>query len=103
MRSARIKVHENIAGVLEEIERGTNYVFRYLPAYRGAVVSLTMPVRDEPYVYSSFPPFLDGLLPEGPQLDALLKQEKIDRDDLFKQLVTVGQDLVGAVTIEEVA
>jgi serine/threonine-protein kinase HipA len=35
-------------------------------------------------------------------LDALLRQQKIDRNDLFGQLVTVGRDLVGAVTVEEI-
>jgi HipA-like protein len=35
-------------------------------------------------------------------LDALLKQAKIDRNDLFSQLMIVGKDPVGAVSIEEV-
>lgn len=32
-------------------------------------------------------------------LDALLRNAKIDRDDPFSQLLAVGQDLVGAVTV----
>jgi serine/threonine-protein kinase HipA len=35
-------------------------------------------------------------------LEGLLRQKKIDRSDLFFQLVAVGGDLVGAVTVEEV-
>jgi serine/threonine-protein kinase HipA len=35
-------------------------------------------------------------------LDGLLRQQKIDKDDLFSQLVAVGKDLVGAVTVEEI-
>ncbi len=55
------------------------------------------------YTYASFPPFFDGLLPEGNQLDGLLKIRKIDKDDYFSQLMAVGGDLVGAVTVEEIA
>ncbi len=35
-------------------------------------------------------------------LDALLRKYKIDRNDYFGQLIKVGQDVVGAVTIEEI-
>jgi hypothetical protein len=31
-------------------------------------------------------------------LQALLKKQKIDRNDCFTQLVTVGQDLVGSLS-----
>jgi serine/threonine-protein kinase HipA len=52
------------------------------------------------YSFDSFPPFFDGLLPEGIQLESLLRRRKIDRGDLFAQLVAVGADLVGVVTVE---
>jgi len=58
-----------------------------------------MPVRSEPYEFDRFPPFFDGLLPEGAQLEALLRTAKIDRDDPMRQLLTVGGDLVGSVTV----
>ena len=61
-----------------------------------------MPVRVEPYIFNQFPSFFDGLLPEGYQLEALLRRLKIDRDDRFSQLVTTGKDVVGSVTIEEI-
>ncbi len=38
-----------------------------------------MPVSDKVYEFSSFPPFFEGLLPEGYQLEGLLKFGKIDR------------------------
>jgi serine/threonine-protein kinase HipA len=87
------------AAILEEIERGRAYRVTYDPSYTGPPISLTMPVRSEPYDFTAFPPFFDGMLPEGAQLDALLRQAKIDRNDPFQQLVTVGADLVGAVTV----
>jgi serine/threonine-protein kinase HipA len=61
-----------------------------------------MPVNQKRFSFDSFPPFFDGLLPEGFQLDGLLKFGKIDRNDLFSQLMAVGSDLVGNVTIEEI-
>ncbi len=44
----------------------------------------------------------EGLLPEGEMLGGLLRQLKIDAKDLFSQLMAVGRDLVGAVTVEEI-
>lgn len=87
------------AGTLREDDDGT-FSFGYEAGYAGPPVSLTMPVRSEPYIYTRFPPFFEGLLPEGYQLEALLKKAKLDRHDYFGQLVQVGADLVGSVTIE---
>ena len=87
------------AGTLREDDDGT-FSFGYEAGYAGPPVSLTMPVRSEPYIYTRFPPFFEGLLPEGYQLEALLKKAKLDRHDDFGQLVQVGAELVGSVTIE---
>lgn len=102
MRSAEIRVHGVRAGLLEELEPGSSYRFAYDPDYQGPPVSLTMPVSDGAFSYDGFPPFFDGLLPEGAQLEALLRQRKLDRGDLFGQLVAVGNDMVGAVTAHAV-
>ncbi|MFT5516934.1 MAG: serine/threonine-protein kinase HipA [Rhodothermales bacterium] len=59
-----------------------------------------MPVRNEPYRFDRFPAFFDGLLPEGWQLDALLRARKLDRTDYMGQLLSVGADTVGDVTVE---
>ncbi len=99
MREALVCFQSIPAGRLVEQESG--YFFEYLSDYHGAPISLTMPVRRERYEFPHFPPFFDGLLPEGPQLEALLRQVKLDRHDLMGQLITVGGDLVGAVTVEQ--
>lgn len=98
MRKAIILVHDQLAGTLEEVEPNRHYVFTYLPAYHGAPVSLTMPIANSRYVFDTFPPFFEGLLPEGMMLDGLLRRLKIDRNDFFAQLAATGEDLVGAVT-----
>jgi serine/threonine-protein kinase HipA len=102
MRRAKVFVHAVEAGVLEELTPGAEYVFRYLDDYQGAPVSLTMPVKQKELRFDSFPPFFEGLLPEGIMLDGLVRQNKLDKDDFFGQLLIVGDDLVGAVTVREI-
>jgi serine/threonine-protein kinase HipA len=99
MRKANVFMQGKPAGVLEEIEKGKRYRFTYNDDYSGLPVSLTMPVRERSFDFERFPPFFDGLLPEGELLEALLKRSKIDRNDCFSQLLAVGENLVGAVTI----
>jgi serine/threonine-protein kinase HipA len=70
--------------------------------YSGAPVSLTLPLSKAQYRFTSFPAFFEGLLPEGTQLAALLRDRKINRSDLFGQLMACGTDCVGAVTVKEV-
>ena len=102
MRKAKVYMHGTPAGMLEEIEPGTKYQFIYNGDYSGEPVSLTMPVEQKEFEFNEFPPFFDGLLPEGIMLESLLKHKKIDKTDYFSQLIAVGADMVGAVTVEEV-
>jgi serine/threonine-protein kinase HipA len=101
MRKACISVNGVKAGILEELQNRT-YQFTYFNDYQGASVSLTMPLNVKVYNFDTFPSFFEGLLPEGVMLEALLRKFKIDRNDYFSQLIIVGQDVVGAVTIEEI-
>lgn len=100
MKKAKIFVSNVLAGELQEIERRKKYAFIYLKEYQGPPVSLEMPVSHQIYEYDRFPPFFEGLLPEGIMLEGLLRQTKLDRDDFMGQLITVGGDLVGNVTVE---
>ena len=102
MRKSKVFVSGIYAGNLVEMEDGKAYYFEYLPAYSGQVVSLTMPLSQQKYSFKNFPPFFDGLLPEGWQLEALLKNKKIDRYDYFSQLMCVGKDTVGNVSLDEI-
>ncbi len=101
MRRAEVSMHGLPAGVLEEIESGKKFRFAYYESYDGPPVSLTMPLAEKEFLFDRFPPFFDGLLPEGLLLEGLLKQCKIDKYDYFSQLAAVGNDLVGAVTVKE--
>ncbi|MGB8490321.1 MAG: HipA N-terminal domain-containing protein [Bacteroidales bacterium] len=101
MRKAKIYVKGVEAGTLTELQQGKDYLFEYIDGYEGLEVSRTMPRNVKVYKFDKFPPFFDGLLPEGIQLDGLLKIKKIDRSDHFSQLIAVGDDMVGVVTVKE--
>ncbi|MCP4347649.1 MAG: toxin HipA [Desulfobacterales bacterium] len=102
MRKAKVSFHGEQAGILEEIEKNRKYRFTYDDEYKGSRVSLTMPTGKKVWEYDTFPPFFEGLLPEGFNLEALLRIHKIDPDDCFSQLAAVGADLPGAVTVAEI-
>jgi serine/threonine-protein kinase HipA len=99
MRKANVFMQGKPAGVLEEIEKGKRYRFTYNDDYAGLPISLTMPVRGRIFNFDRFQPFFDGLLPESVLLEALLKRSKIDRNDFFSQLLAVGENFVGAVSV----
>ena len=99
MKQAIVYVHGNRAGILTEMN-ANEYYFEYDENYQGEAVSLTMPVNHRKYGYKSFPPFFEGLLPEGIMLEGLLRIAKIDKTDYFSQLLATGNDLVGAVTVK---
>lgn len=102
MRKAKVYNFGIPAGELIEIEPRQKYKFVYFDDYNGSPVSLTMPVAKKEFTFEEFPPFFDGLLPEGVQLEALIRQMKIDKNDFFSQIIHVGKDLVGSVTLEEI-
>lgn len=97
-RRAMVFQRDVLAGRIAQQESG-EWSFAYESGYTGPPVSLTLPVRAEPYVFADFPPFLDGLLPEGAQLEALLRRLKIDRRDCYRQLIAVGLDVVGSLKV----
>lgn len=100
MRQASVYVDKQFAGILTETDN-KHYVFEYDEIYHGAPVSLTMPLVQKRFEYSHFPAFFDGVLPEGIMLAALLKLDKLDAHDYFGQLIAVGNDLVGSVSVHE--
>lgn len=102
MKRANVFVDGNLSGELIELKKGKEYRFEYCEKYVGLSVSLTMPTNQKIYLFDRFPPFFEGLLPEGGMLIALLKKAKIDDNDLFEQLMRVGKDMVGNVTVERV-
>lgn len=85
------------------VETGKQVAFTYDAkwlARRDAVpVSLTIPLRPEPYVSDGLHPFFENLLPEGWLLELATKKLKIAKDDAFGLLVATCADCIGAVEI----
>lgn len=100
MRKAKVFVKKMHAGYLLDLQNG-KYHFHYLDGYKGTPVSLTMPTTNQYYEFDNFPPFFEGLLPEGIALEAFLRKYKLNRDDYFGQLLYLGKDLVGAISVIE--
>ena len=100
MRTAVVYQQGKLAGLLTEVDP-SHYHFTYEPGYTGEPVSLALPVRTAPYDFPALPPIFEGLLPEGVQLEAMLRRHKVDRHDLFTQLLIVGADVVGSLTVQE--
>ena len=93
------------AGRIERRDDG-RYLFAYRPEYlarSGArAVSLTLPLRSEPFESPVLFPFFSGLLAEGNLKELQCRLLRIDPDDDFTRLLkTTRQDVVGAVTVEE--
>ncbi len=90
------------AGVLSKI--GNHYRFIYDSAYvnrhDSLPISVSIPLQSDPYEFDSFPPFFDGLLPEGWLLELESTKYKINRGDKFALLLAVGENCIGAVHIE---
>ena len=55
------------AGILTESDEGYSFVYDkdYLSMPEAQGISLTMPLREEPFLSNTLHPFFDGLIPEG--------------------------------------
>ena len=103
-RKAYVYVRDTYAGVLSETDSG--YTFSYDRAYMlradATAVSLTLPLREEPYRSSTLFSFFDGLIPEGWLLNVISRNWKLLPTDRFGLLLKACKDPIGNVSIMEV-
>jgi serine/threonine-protein kinase HipA len=102
VRRGRVRLDGKEVGVLEELEGGGSrftYDAAWLQASGAQPVSLTLPLREEPYVNRNVHPFFENLLPEGWLLEVSTAQLKLSKDDIFGLLLAMCRDCVGAVEI----
>ena len=100
-RRAIVLLDGQPVGVIEE--NGTGTSFRYDAAWLARPdaqpVSLTMPLRSEPYTSPALLPFFENLLPEGWLLELSTLKLRIPRDDAFGLLLATCRDCIGSVEI----
>lgn len=102
MKQGNVYFKNVLAGTIREDEDG--FTFQYDPDYLqrddAQPVSLTLPLREEPYVSQVIFPFFDGLIPEGWLLDVATKSWKINERDRMGLLLACCNDCIGAVSVE---
>lgn len=100
-RGAVVRLDGQRVGTL--VEHGREVAFRYdaewLAAADARPVSLTLPLRSEPYVNEGLHPCFENLLPEGWLLELATTKLKLSKDDPFGLLIATCADCVGAVEI----
>ena len=102
-RTAYVYVYNNFAGKLCETDEGYSFSYdkTYIEAGYNHPVSLTLPIREEPYKSKTLFSFFDGLIPEGWLLDIVSRNWKIDLKDRFALLLVACKDPIGNVSIRE--
>lgn len=65
----------------------------------GSPVSLSLPVREEPYGDAECRPFFKGLLPEGEFLKAIARAFQVSAENSFTVLQEIGGECAGAISM----
>ena len=102
-RNAYVYVRNVFAGILSETDSGYRFTYdkEYLISKNASPVSLTLPLRAEPYDSGTLFSFFDGLIPEGWLLGVVSRNWKIDINDRFGLLLVACKDGIGNVSIRE--
>lgn len=101
-RTGVVRLDGRRVGLIEETDAGSRFTYDAAWVARGAAaapVSITMPVRPEPYESKGLLPFFENLLPEGWLLELSTKRLKISKDDAFGLLLATCADCIGAVEV----
>lgn len=94
-------MQDKVAGYIIQDENG--YTFTYTPEYLNSpgamAISMTLPLRKDPFRSNVLFPFFDGLIPEGWLLDIAEKNWKLNPRDRMGLLLACCKDCIGAVSI----
>lgn len=79
--------------------------FAYLPEYLNdkdaSALSISLPLREEPYSASQTSRFFEGLLPEGFTRRSVAQWMHVDENDYLSILHGLGRECLGAVCVTE--
>ncbi|HQF41302.1 MAG TPA: HipA N-terminal domain-containing protein [Ignavibacteriaceae bacterium] len=101
MRRGKVYYQDELAGIIQEDISGVLFTYdkNYLKKENTKPVSLTMPLREEPYTDKVMLPFFDNLIPEGWLLEIAEQNWKINPRDRMGLLLAFCKDTIGAVSI----
>lgn len=74
------------------------YTERWLETVGAFPLSVTMPLRADPYPFDAISPWLANLLPEEEQLQVLTRSLGLDQADVLAVLTEIGGDTAGALS-----
>jgi serine/threonine-protein kinase HipA len=101
MSALNVYLHDARAGVLERVD-GARLRFTYDREWLETAttpISLSLPLREEPYSDPECRPFFTGLLPEGEFLRSIARTFHISADNPFTVLQEIGGECAGAVSL----
>jgi serine/threonine-protein kinase HipA len=101
MTALDVYLHEDLVGTLERQEQA-RLAFQYTLEWveRGEeVLSLSLPLREEPFVDEECRPFFAGLLPEGEFLRSIARFFQVSAENPFSVLSEIGGECAGAVSL----
>lgn len=101
MTSLDVYLHQDLVGTLERQEQA-RLSFRYRPEWieqEGDVLSLSLPLREEPFDDEECRPFFAGLLPEGEFLKSIARFFQVSAENPFSVLQQIGGECAGAVSL----
>jgi serine/threonine-protein kinase HipA len=96
-----VYLHDGRAGYLRRLD-GARLEFAYDPSWLAeaeAPVSLSLPLREEPYQDAECRPFFAGLLPEGGFLRAIARTFHVSAGNPFSVLEEIGGECAGAISL----
>ncbi len=104
MKQAIVLLRGVRVGILTEDENGYTFEYDtdYIASDKSEAISLTLPLRSQPYHDKVLFPFFDGLIPEGWLLDIAEKSWKINARDRMSLLLACCKDCIGAVGVEPI-
>ena len=100
-RKAIVLFSDTFAGILEETYEGYSFSYNhnYLDSPASLPISLTLPLKPEPYTSKTIFPFFDGLIPEGWLLEIATDNWKLNPRDRMGLLLSCCKNCIGAVSI----
>jgi serine/threonine-protein kinase HipA len=96
-----VYLHSRVAGVLERRSQA-RLRFAYAPDWIESdeqPLSLSLPVRSEPFEHEECAPFFEGLLPEGDFLKAIARTLHVSATNPFQLLTELGGECAGAISV----